>query len=144
MTLVVNTKVDDTNKAIITASGVGEDSGTLFSSDKSISLANVYYEIRGNDYENEIYPKVTLTLGDQTLVLERFGNWGLKEGEKRKEGALGKAPVHRRQSDRQESAGGAHGRRRLDQGGKAARRPAGQVLDRPEGRQEVPLHYRSS
>ena len=33
MTLVVNTKVDDTNKAIITASGVGEDSGTLFSSD---------------------------------------------------------------------------------------------------------------
>ena len=84
MTLVVNTKVDDTNKAIITASGVGEDSGTLFSSDKSISLANVYYEIRGNDYENEIYPKVTLTLGDQTLVLERFGNWGLKEGEARK------------------------------------------------------------
>ena len=84
MTLVVNTKVDDTNKAIITASGVGEDSGTLFSSDKSISLANVYYEIRGNDYENEIYAKVTLTLGDQTLVLERFGNWGLKEGEARK------------------------------------------------------------
>ena len=84
MTLVVNTKVDDTNKAIITASGVGEDSGTLFSSDKSISLANVYYEIRGNDYENEIYPKVTPTLGDQTLVLERFGNWGLKEGEARK------------------------------------------------------------
>ena len=84
MTLVVNTKVDDTNKAIITASGVGEDSGTLFSSDKTISLANVYYEIRGNDYENEIYPKVTLTLGDQTLVLERFGNWGLKEGEARK------------------------------------------------------------
>ena len=27
---------------------------------------------------------MTLTLGDQTLVLERFGNWGLKEGEARK------------------------------------------------------------
>ena len=84
MTLSVATKVDDTNKAIVNASGVGEDSGTLYSSDKSISLANVYYEIRGNDYEEGIYPKVTLTLGDQTLVLEGFGNWGLKEGEARK------------------------------------------------------------
>ena len=84
MTLVVSTKVDDTNKAIINATGVGGDGGTLFSSDKSISLANVYYEIKGNDYETPKFPKVTLTLGDQTLVLEKFGNWGLKEGEARK------------------------------------------------------------
>ena len=68
MTLVVSTKVDDTNKAIINATGVGGDGGTLFSSDKSISLANVYYEIKGNDYETPKFPKVTLTLGDQTLV----------------------------------------------------------------------------
>lgn len=75
--LVVATKVDDATKAIIVASGVGEDGGTLFSSDTSVSLANVYYEIRGTG-------TATLTLGDQTLSLTGFGNWGLKEGEARK------------------------------------------------------------
>ena len=77
MTLAVATKVDDTTKAIITASGVSGDGGTLFESDTSVSLANVYYEIRGTGI-------ATLTLGDQTLSLTGFGNWGLKEGEARK------------------------------------------------------------
>ena len=77
MTLSVAEKINDTTKVIITASGVAEDSGTLISSDTSISLANVYYEIRGTGI-------ATLTLGDQTLSLTGFGNWGLKEGEARK------------------------------------------------------------
>ena len=54
MTLSVVSKTDDATKAIVNASGVENESGTLYSSDTSVSLANVYYEIRGTDYENEL------------------------------------------------------------------------------------------
>ena len=76
MTLSVVSKTDDATKAIVNASGAGNESGTLYSSDKSVSLANVYYEIRGTG-------TATLTLGEDTLSLTGFGNWGLKGGEKR-------------------------------------------------------------
>ena len=46
MTLSVVSKVDDT-KAIVNASGAESESGTLYSSETLVSLANVYYEIRG-------------------------------------------------------------------------------------------------
>ena len=77
MALSIVSKVDDTTKAIITASGVDNESGTLYSAGQSVSLANVYYEIRGTG-------TATLKLGDQSLSLTGFGNWGLKEGEARK------------------------------------------------------------
>ena len=60
-----------------------------------------------------------------------------QEGEKR---ALREAPVHRRQGHGQESSRRKDGRRRLDEGGeKREGRPRRQVLDRPQGRQEVPI-----
>ena len=76
MTLSVVSKIDDATKAIVNVSGAENESGTLYSSDKSVSLANVYYEIRGTG-------SATLTLGEHTLSLTGFGNWGLKENEKR-------------------------------------------------------------
>ena len=76
MTLSVVSKTDDATKAIVNASGAGNESGTLYSSDKSVSLANVYYEIRGTG-------TATLTIGSDTLELTGFGNWGLKNGEAR-------------------------------------------------------------
>ena len=76
MTLSVVSKTDDATKAIVNASGADNESGTLYSSDTSVSLANVYYEIRGTG-------TATLTLGEDTLSLTGFGNWGLKNGEAR-------------------------------------------------------------
>ena len=76
MAISVVSKVDDTTKAILTASGAESESGTLYSSSTNVSLANVYYEIRGTG-------SATLTLGEHTLSLTGFGNWGLKENEKR-------------------------------------------------------------
>ena len=76
MTLSVVSKTDDATKAIVNASGAENENGTLYSSDTSVSLANVYYEIRGTGI-------ATLTLGEDTISLTGFGNWGLKGGEKR-------------------------------------------------------------
>ncbi len=75
MTLSVVSKTDDATKAIVNASGAENENGTLYSSDTSVSLANVYYEIRGTGI-------ATLTLGEDTISLTGFGNWGLKGGEK--------------------------------------------------------------
>ena len=47
MTLSVVSKTDDATKAIVNASGAENENGILYSSDTSVSLANVYYEIRG-------------------------------------------------------------------------------------------------
>jgi hypothetical protein len=80
MAISVVSKVDDTTKAILTASGAESESGTLYSSETLVSLANVYYEIRGTD---EAVGVATLTLGEDTISLTGFGNWGLKGGEKR-------------------------------------------------------------
>ena len=77
MALSIVSKVDDTTKAILSVSGAVNESGTLYSASSNVSLANVYYEIRGTG-------TAVLTLGDDTLSLTGFGNWGLKEGEKRK------------------------------------------------------------
>ena len=76
MAISVVSKVDNTTKAILTASGAESESGTLYSSETLVSLANVYYEIRGTGI-------ATLTLGEDTISLTGFGNWGLKGGEKR-------------------------------------------------------------
>ena len=76
MAISVVSKVDDTTKAILTASGAESESGTLYSSETLVSLANVYYEIRGTG-------TATLTLGEDTLSLTGFGNWGLKNNEAR-------------------------------------------------------------
>ena len=75
MAISVVSKVDDT-QAILTANGAESESGTLYSLSTNVSLANVYYEIRGTG-------STTLTLGEHTLSLTGFGNWGLKENEKR-------------------------------------------------------------
>ena len=50
------------NFANINASGAESESGTLYSSETLVSLANVYYEIRGTG-------SATLTLGEHTLSL---------------------------------------------------------------------------
>ena len=80
MTLSVVSKIDDATKAIVNVSGAENESGTLYSSDTSVSLANVYYEFRSTD---EAVGIATLTLGEETISLTGFGNWGLKGGEKR-------------------------------------------------------------
>ena len=67
MTLSVVSKIDDATKAIVNVSGAENESGTLYSSDKSVSLANVYYEIRGTD---EAVGVATLTLGEDTISLD--------------------------------------------------------------------------
>ena len=46
MTLSVVSKIDDATKAIVNVSGAENESGTLYSSETLVSLANVYYEIR--------------------------------------------------------------------------------------------------
>ena len=76
MTLSVVSKTDDATKAIVNASGAENENGILYSSDTSVSLANVYYEIRGTGI-------ATLTRGEDTIRRTGFGKWGLKGGEKR-------------------------------------------------------------
>ena len=76
MTLSVVSKVDDTTKAILTLVVRKVKVELCIVPKLIVSLANVYYEIRGTG-------SATLTLGEHTLSLTGFGNWGLKENEKR-------------------------------------------------------------